>query len=115
MVIGKAKPDRKKQITMIIVINKKIQNWCGLLYGRWREGGILEYRREEQKRVAKKEKTRQKKQKKDKRLMVCVRHDACLLGEKKGDAYAPACTLGGSLNFTESRDWTKRRRGGDVR
>ena len=37
------------------------------------------------------------------------------LGRKKGDAYAPACTLGGSLNFTESRDWTKRRRGGDVR
>jgi len=47
--------------------------------------------------------------------MVCVRHDACLLGEKKGDAYAPAWALGGSLNFTESRDWTKRRRGGDVR
>ena len=63
----------------------------------------------------KKEKTQQKKAKKDKRLMVCVRHDACLLGEKKGDAYAPACALGGSLNFTESRDWTKRRRGGDVR
>ena len=65
------------------------------------------------KRSKKKEKKKQNK-KRARDLWVCVRHDACLLGEKC-DAYAPACTLGGSLNFTESRDWTKRRRGGDMR
>jgi len=100
---------------MIIVINKKTKTGADYCMDNGGKGGILEYRREEQKRVAKKGKNTAKKAKKDKRLMVCVRHDACLLGEKKGDAYAPACALGGSLNFTESRDWTKRRRGGDVR
>lgn len=119
LVIGKAKLDRKKQITMIIAINKKpklvrIIVWTMEGRGNTRvQARGAEKGGKKGKNAAKKRKKKQNK-KRARDLWVCVRHDACLLGEKC-DAYAPACTLGGSLNFTESRDWTKRRRGGDMR